>query len=126
MTDTIRIMVIPPATAEHAEIKTINRRTALHELQEIVGGRIESTLTYVNGTRMLINDEGKLQGMKHNAMATALYPFKGDDIVGPAVLIGLGYEADEAYFDDLTEIKEAEAWSYIARTLEMEDESCGQ
>lgn len=32
MTDTIRIMVIPPATTEHAEIKTINRRTALHEL----------------------------------------------------------------------------------------------
>lgn len=58
---------------------------SLEALQSLVGGLIE----HVNINEqigMLINEEGKLNGMEEN------FPFRGDYIVGPAVFVGYGGE----------------------------------
>ena len=61
---------------------------SLEQLQKAVGGYIE-TVTIDNGNILIVNEEGKLQGLPYNAEATAVYHRIGrlnDVIVGDAVL----------------------------------------
>jgi hypothetical protein len=59
----------------------------LEELQGYVGGLIQLVQTK-DGKSMIINEEGKLEGLEKNNLATELYKYgEDDDIVGDAVLI---------------------------------------
>ena len=68
----------------------------LESAQKFVGGRVEG-ITFPNGDYLIINEEGKLEGLPLNPEATALwratftkdkYLFGYDDfVVGPAILI---------------------------------------
>ena len=68
----------------------------LESAQKFVGGRVEG-ITFPNGDYLIINEEGKLNGLPFNPEATALwratftkdkYLFGYDDfVVGPAILI---------------------------------------
>jgi len=61
----------------------------LEEMQGLVGGLIEFVMLD-DGTTLIINEEGKLQGLPCNLDATwhvADRLFSGDYIAGPAVLV---------------------------------------
>ena len=49
-----------------------NRDFSLEELQEIVGGCID-VISLTSGQIMVINDEGKLNGLSYNDEATRLF-----------------------------------------------------
>lgn len=73
------IMAIIKKPGEKAEIKPI--RNTIEELQEIVGGYIE-TLKWTNDSVLIMNEEGKLLGLPVN------FPIWNDVIVGTAVVVG--------------------------------------
>lgn len=61
----------------------------LEELQGLVSGYIE-LVSLGDGSLLVINEEGKLQGFAYNEQATARargYLFAGDYIAGPAVVV---------------------------------------
>jgi hypothetical protein len=61
------------------------REFTLEEMQEYVGGYIELvTVNDLNGGRMVIvlNEEGKLDGLPYNLLATLVYGNPMDVIVG--------------------------------------------
>lgn len=56
-------------------------------LQQAVGGFIEVAHTPTRHV-LIINEEGKIQGLPHNALATKLYAYgRYDAIVGDVVLL---------------------------------------
>lgn len=62
---------------------------SLDEMQKIVGGNIE--LVYLNDTEiMVVNEEGKIDGLEYNAVATSIFknnhPGTDDFIVGIALV----------------------------------------
>lgn len=57
---------------------------SLAELKEVVGGYIELTYTK-NGRYMVVNEEGKLQRLPYNAVATGMHKY-GDTIVGDVLV----------------------------------------
>jgi hypothetical protein len=72
------------ANGEVTEITPKNNTDfSLEELQEYVGGWIEF-VPMPNGIILVVNEEGKLDGLPHNEKATQV--FKYDEIVGDAVL----------------------------------------
>ena len=76
---------------ERGEMKDIQpndgKAFTLEELQGIVGGLIQLVYTY-DGKRMYVNEEGKLQNLPYNALATAVYRDNAfDRIVGNAIVI---------------------------------------
>lgn len=62
----------------------------LKTLQEVVGGYIE--LVGINRTEfvIVINEEGKLQGLPPNLLATMLYNCRFDTIVGNVAIVKEG------------------------------------
>ena len=72
---------------------------SLWELQELVGGPIETVpvalndrWTHERGVRpvMLVNEEGKLEGLARNELATELLRYDIDDfVVGDVLLAGI-------------------------------------
>jgi hypothetical protein len=59
---------------------------SLDELHEFVGGYIEIVRPIdMPGVVMVINEEGKLKGLAHNAIASKFW-HSGDPIVGNAIL----------------------------------------
>ena len=61
----------------------------LEEMQAIVGGNIE--LVFLNDTEiMVVNEEGKVNGLEHNPTATRIfrenYPCESDYIVGDVLV----------------------------------------
>lgn len=65
----------------------------LQTLQELVGGYIECVMVG-KGIVLIVNEEGKLQGLPQN------FPLGNDVIVGTAVFVGNGFDGD---FTDLTD-----------------------
>lgn len=72
------------------------RTLTLGELQELVGGPIETVPTMLSdgwaredGARivMIVNEEGRLLGLPHNEDASLMAAFGIDCIVGPAVIM---------------------------------------
>lgn len=62
---------------------------SLKEMQNIVGGFIE--IVYLKDSRiMIVNEEGKVNGLDFNDAATAVleesYPYSGDFVVGDVLL----------------------------------------
>lgn len=62
----------------------------LPELQQIVGGYIEQVTPRGSEDSLIVNEEGKLLGLRHNATATSWLRNHGiydDYIVGDALLV---------------------------------------
>lgn len=62
------------------------KTASLKELQDAVGGLIECVDTN-DGRLMIINEEGKLEGLEPNHVATELFAPGHDIIVGNAVIL---------------------------------------
>ena len=87
---------INTTAAEFKIIEDSKDEPSLKQAQEFVGGYVEG-ITFPNGDYLIINEEGKLEGLPLNPEATALwratftkdkYLFGYDDfVVGPAILI---------------------------------------
>lgn len=72
-----------------------NGKFSLEEMQEIVGGYIE-TIDLPSGMVMVLNEEGKLEGLEKNEVATEIwkrefpiedYPDNNDELVVGNVLL---------------------------------------
>lgn len=62
------------------------RKYTLEEMQAAVGGYIEILSLGSGRYLMVINEEGKLQGLPRNPLASALYANANDQIVGNALV----------------------------------------
>jgi len=80
--------VIEPDGRIH-DLERKAEKPTLEELHTAVGGYIEVVRIGVRDTLMVVNEEGRLIGLKLNPLASLLYGFErhGEPIVGPAVLI---------------------------------------
>mgnify|MGYP000902448878 CR=1 FL=1 len=58
----------------------------LKTAQDFVGGMVE-VITFPNGDVLIVNEEGKLNGLPINSFATGLYANPNDYIVGNVMLI---------------------------------------
>ena len=85
----IRVLLIHPNDTTSVEAVEIEPDLAF--FQGYVGGHIEATYAGL-GHVMYVNEEGKIDGLQPNAIATALVRRAGVDdvIVGPAVVSGPG------------------------------------
>lgn len=76
-------------TIEYVEPKN-GSTFSLAELQDIVGGHIETAPTIFHNEVLVVNEEGKFLGLEYNKRATALYRYPGHDIiVGDALKCGI-------------------------------------
>jgi hypothetical protein len=62
------------------------RKYTLQEMQAAVGGYIEIVRLGSGRYLMVINEEGKLQGLPRNRLASILYANANDHIVGNALV----------------------------------------
>ena len=104
----MRVIYLPGGD-QFPEIRDVPNE--LEALQELVGGYIEPVPMRVMisaDIRLLVNDEGRMQGLKPNRFATAWYSgvinqylssYDPRVIVGPAV--GVGVDGDE--FTDVSD-----------------------
>lgn len=104
-----------------------NKQDSLEFYQEIVEGPIEIVRCFDNNV-MVINDEGKIRGLKRNVLATLYYNNPFDEIVGTVVidkedgpdLVGLtGTEAAMTAFGIATMFT---TWDFL-NGVGMEDDS---
>ena len=74
-------------TSGEVEKIAVSKEIELELLQSLVGGYIECVPTMFPHIEMLVNEEGKLDGMKYNKVATDISRVSEYDmIVGDAVL----------------------------------------
>jgi hypothetical protein len=69
---------VQPKKGKHFELK---------ELQEIVGGYIENVWLVGGNDIMVINEEGKLNDLPYNELATKTANLRNDYIVGDVIII---------------------------------------
>ncbi len=89
---------------------------SLKSLQSIVGGYIETVplardyRLVVPGAIMIVNEEGKLQNLHYNPIATRIASIEDDRIVGAAVIVKIDGENvigfDDAEADELASFME--------------------
>lgn len=107
------VMKIAPGRAP----KIVPCDCSLKDLQTLVGGYIETIplvrdyRLVVPGATMIVNEEGKLQNLHYNPVATRIVSlFDGDHIVGTAVVVkAIGEEIvglDDAEADELASFME--------------------
>ncbi len=95
MADKINVLMIEPGKVPY--MKEIE--SSLESLQREVGGYIEATYPYEDLVALIVNEEGKLNGLQYNR---ALRDEDGeiyDIIAGPFMIVGLGE-------DDFTSLDE--------------------
>lgn len=83
--DTITVLLVEP----HAHPKIIEAKTGLEDLQQLVGGDIEVVYPFEDNVGLIVNEEGKINGLPLNR---ALRDEKGeiyDVIAGPFLVTGL-------------------------------------
>lgn len=82
----IRVGMIAPGGDR---ISLVDIDPTLASFQEAVGGYIEH-VTLAASFGMYVNEEGKLEGLPHNDLASYLLQLSGyaDYVAGPAVLVG--------------------------------------
>lgn len=81
-------LVIPAAGPMYTVEPANKQKFGLEQLQEIVGGYIE-IIPLAEGTMMVLNEEGKLDGLPYNLAATQMargYIFEDDFIVGDVLV----------------------------------------
>lgn len=87
----VRALVVKPSGV--CELATVGTDNMLSELQKLVGGYIEG-LNFGENARAYVNEEGKLEGLPYNQLATALCHIYNvglidDVIVGNLVILGM-------------------------------------
>lgn len=100
----MRVVIVEPG--EDARIADIDNE--LHALQEAVGGYIETVRPFRERVCMIINEEGKLNGMRRCRVIIDGHGRIVDFIFGPIILCGV----DEEDFCGLTE-EQAERYRAI-------------
>lgn len=83
--DTITVLLVEP----HAHPKVIEAKTGLEDLQQLVGGDIEVVYPFEDNVGLIVNEEGKINGLPLNR---ALRDEKGeiyDVIAGSFLVTGL-------------------------------------
>lgn len=66
---------------------TIPKKNQLEFLQDKVGGMIEIVgIKYKKFIGMIVNEEGKINGLPFNSLATKIYNASNDVIVGDAII----------------------------------------
>ena len=75
----------------------------LEDLQKVVGGYIE-TLSAMPGLVIICNEEGRLQGLKHNC------EFAGIDFVGTIIFAGTDGDEFTDISDDLARLVMRDLW----------------
>ena len=106
----MKVVIVEPY--KKARIEDIGRE--LEDLQEVVGGYIEAVYPFDDPVALVVNGEGKMNGLAPNR---ALYDERGnvyDIICGTFFVCGLGLED----FDSLTD---ALAKKYLKRFGKPED-----
>ena len=91
------VVTIKPISpdAPDCKVEFVTVKGGLSDWQNLVGGLIEVVPTFQDGVEMLINEEGKLEHMPLNLVATALTPLREYDfLVGTAVLVRLNKKRD--------------------------------
>ena len=73
-------------TSGEVEKITVSKELELEVLQSLVSGYIECVPTAYPHIEMLVNEEGRLDGLAYNEVATKLQKCRYDMIVGDAVL----------------------------------------
>jgi hypothetical protein len=82
----MKFALIIKANGEEIPVQPANGTDfSLEELQNIVGGYIE-TVMLPNGNLLVLNEEGKLEGLPLNTTATDLYNNPYDAIVGDVLV----------------------------------------
>lgn len=87
------------------EIKDVPNE--LHALQQLVGGIIEAIPSMYMGVDIIVNEEGKLEGMMPNMF------YNGDVLAGPVIFVGIDDEdfvsledfQAEIIMDDLNQLE---------------------
>ena len=101
-----KINVIVKEPSKAAELREIG--TSLEDYQEIVCGSIESIpFPDMDDVDIILNDMGKLNGMKGNIIV----PEYGDILMGPIIIIGV--DEKECTWKSLPEKKIPEILKYI-------------
>jgi len=89
------ITITPINDSMDCKVDFVAVKGGLSDWQRLVGGLIEVVPTYHADMEILINEEGKLDGLPFNPIATALYPFREYDfLVGTAVIVRLNKRRD--------------------------------
>ena len=86
----------PDGTRE--DVKGANKGMfTIPQVQALIGGYMEVVPTTIPNKVLLVNEDGKRDGLPPNALATAVMrpdAYPGDVIVGNALLVELGKEID--------------------------------
>ena len=109
----MRTIVIEPTMDDFTPApKFVEIDGSLKSFQGLVGGYIEAVRTNIAGCDAYINDEGKLNGLPLNILASHICPLThGDYIVGTMVLVGPPdnngdeTDVDEGVMEDLLAIR---------------------
>lgn len=91
------VITITPTNPDSMDCKVdfVTVKGGLSDWQRLVGGLIEVVPTCDRDIEMLINEEGKLDGLPFNPIATVLYPYREYDfLVGTAVIVRLNKKRD--------------------------------
>ena len=82
-----------------------NEEFELEDLQNFVGGYIETVPTYFdNDVILLVNEEGKLKGLSYNEVASAIQHFtRADLLCGDAVLVRVDGEDFDGFDEERKE-----------------------
>ena len=89
----IRVIVITPGeTYETCGVEVAEIDGSLESFQGLVGGYIESVPVNIAGCGAYVNEEGRLQRLAANVLASHICPLAGpaEPVVGPMVLFGEG------------------------------------
>lgn len=119
MAEMINVLVVEPQKAPY--MKEIE--SSLESLQKEVGGYIESTYPWVDPVALIVNEEGKLEGLPYNR---ALRDEDGDvyDVVaGTFMIVGLG-EEDFSSLDEKYQQKYGELFGTPERFIPINGGLC--
>lgn len=86
------LLILPDGTSREVRPNDGAEKFGLEQLQALVGGYIE-VIYAADGAEVIVNEEGKLDGLEPNPTATEKLRerlFPGDYIAGPAVFCAPG------------------------------------
>lgn len=90
------LTITPRVDSLKCDVNTVEIDGKLEDYQHLVGGYIECVNTFNRNYLMLINEEGKIDHLPPNLLATSITPLRQWDIlVGTAVLVELNDQRDD-------------------------------
>lgn len=91
-------VILQKADGTQKDVTPVAGKFKLKEMQDFVGGYIEC-IEFPDGRTLVVNEEGKLEGLPVNDQATALwrqqFPTDDDIIVGDVLIVSKDYPWNE-------------------------------